>query len=534
MARKSKYNCISQTQPSDAKVWQTALYLRLSREDGDKAESESIASQRDYLQDYLRTHQDLIQYKVYADDGWSGTNFDRPQFTAMIEDIKTGKVNCVLVKDLSRFGRNYIEAGRYLETFFPLMNIRFIAVNDHIDSYADPTSVSNIMLPMRNVMNDEYCRDISGKVRSSLDIRRSQGKFIGSFSSYGYKKDPNDHHRLIIDEEAAEIVRNIFNWFIAGKSMLGIAKHLNALGIPNPSAYKRLQGMQYHHPAGEKLDGLWPDSSVRRILRNEMYTGVMVQGRNKVISYKVQVARAVPEEDWIRVEGTHEAIITRETFDLVQQLLQRDTRTTPGKQNLDLFSGFLRCADCGRSMAKKLISQPYKDYHYYICSTYKKMNSGACTKHTIRTDKLSDAVLTVVQKQVELAVEMDDLLDRISQIKKRNRTEEQLEQALNLQLAEQSRIEKMLVDLYPDYKADLLSQETYLTLKKQYEQQLSKTQDTICNLREQLAACNDAENTTNDFISTLLRHRNITKADRRPDVLVLQVCAEKQRLYFYL
>ena len=514
MARKSKYNQINQSQSSAAKTWQTALYVRLSREDGDKLESESIISQKAYLQDYLQTHKDLIQYKVYADDGWSGTNFDRPQFLAMIDDIKAGKVNCVLVKDLSRFGRNYIESGRYLETFFPLMNVRFIAINDHIDSYEDPNSVSNVMVPMKNVMNDEYCRDISNKVRSSLDIRRSQGKFIGSFATYGYKKDPNDHHRLIIDEEAAAVVRNIYSWFVEGKSIIGVAKHLNSLGIPNPSAYKRLQGMKYHHPANDKLDGLWPDSSVRRILRNEIYTGIMVQGRNKVISYKVQVARAVPEEDWIRVENTHEAIIPRETFELVQELLQRDTRTAPGKQNLDLFSGFLRCADCGRAMNKKLISQPYKNYCYYICSTFKKMNSGACTKHTIRSDKLSNAVLTVIQKQIELAVEMDDLLDAISQIKQKNRAEEQLEQALNLQTAEQARIEKTLLELYPDFKAGLLSQDSYLTLKKQYEQQLAKTQETISSLREQLASCNSAENVANDFIATLLQHRNVTELSR--------------------
>lgn len=514
MARKSKYNRTNQPQSSAAKLWQTALYVRLSREDGDKLESESIISQKAYLQDYLQSHKDLVQYRVYADDGWTGTNFDRPQFLAMIDDIKAGRVNCVLVKDLSRFGRNYVESGRYLETFFPLMGIRFISVNDHIDSYADPNSLSNIMIPMKNVMNDEYCRDISNKVRSSLDIRRSQGKYIGSFATYGYKKDPNDHHHLIIDEDAAAIVRNIYSWFLEGKSILGIAKQLNALGIPNPSAYKRLQGMKYHHPANEKLDGLWPDSSVRRILRNEMYTGVMVQGRNKVISYKVQVARAVPEENWIRVENTHEAIIPRETFGLVQELLQRDTRAAPGKQSLDLFSGFLRCADCGRAMNKKLISQPYKNYCYYICSTFKKMNSDACTKHTIRSDKLGEAVLTVIQKQIELAVEMDDLLESISQIKQKNRAEEQLEQALNHQMNEQTRIENILLELYPDFKASLLSQDSYMTLKKQYEDQLAKTQETICNLREQLASCSSTESIANDFISTLLRHRNITSLTR--------------------
>ena len=185
MARTSKYSKPKAAAAPSGRVWQAALYVRLSREDGDKVESESILSQKAYLQDFLKGRSDLRLYQIYVDDGWSGTNFDRPQFLSMIEDIRARRVDCVIVKDLSRFGRNYIESGRYLETFFPMMRVRFISVNDHIDSYADPGSLGNMIVPMKNVMNDEYCRDISTKVRSSLNIRRSQGKFIGSFAAYG-------------------------------------------------------------------------------------------------------------------------------------------------------------------------------------------------------------------------------------------------------------------------------------------------------------------------------------------------------------
>ena len=209
MARTSKY--ISEnTAPIYSEVWNAGLYIRLSKEDGDKPESESISSQKAILERFTADRPEINLYDIYIDDGWSGTDFDRPSFRKMISDITEKRLNCVIVKDLSRFGRNYVEAGKYLETIFPLFNIRFISVNDCIDSFENPQSVNNVIVPFKNIINDEYCRDISIKVRSALDIRRRQGKFIGSFAAYGYKKDPADHNKLIVDEQAAEIVKLIF------------------------------------------------------------------------------------------------------------------------------------------------------------------------------------------------------------------------------------------------------------------------------------------------------------------------------------
>ena len=252
MARKSKY------EPSSAKLstalWKPALYIRLSREDGDREESNSIASQRELLTEFADAQTDMAAPRLYTDDGYTGTDFDRPNFQRMIDDLRAGVVNCVIVKDLSRFGRNYVGVGEYLEHIFPLLNVRFISVSDNVDSFVDPRSVNSLIVPFKNIINDEYCRDISNKVRASLDLKRRQGKFIGSFASYGYRKDPDDHSHLLIDEPAAAVVRDIFDWFIGGTSVLGIAKKLNAMGIPNPSAYKRQQGMNYCHPASDKLD----------------------------------------------------------------------------------------------------------------------------------------------------------------------------------------------------------------------------------------------------------------------------------------
>ena len=407
MARKSKY------EHSSAKLsttlWKPALYIRLSREDGDREESNSIASQRELLTEFVDTQTDMTSPRLYTDDGYTGTDFDRPDFQRMLNDLRAGIINCVIVKDLSRFGRNYVGVGEYLEHIFPLLNVRFISVSDNVDSYLDPRSVNNLVVPFKNILNDEYARDISNKVRAS-------------FASYGYRKDPNDHSRLLIDEPAAAVVRDIFNWFIGGTSVLGIAKKLNAMGIPNPSAYKRQQGMNYRHPTSDKLDDLWPDSSVRRILRNPLYTGTMVQGKKRMKSYKLHISEAVPEEDWITVEQTHEAIIPIELFDKAQALFERDTRTAPTQPKVYLFSGFLRCADCGKAMNRKLISQPHRDYYYYICSTFKKQHSGACTKHTIRSDRLEQAVLETLRSQIALAVEMDELIAEINRSGARSRS----------------------------------------------------------------------------------------------------------------
>ena len=508
MARKSKYG-----QPSaklSTTLWAPALYIRLSREDGDREESNSIASQRELLTEFVDTQTDMTAPRLYTDDGCTGTDFDRPDFQRMLVDLRAGLVNCVIVKDLSRFGRNYVGVGEYLEHIFPLLNVRFISVSDNVDSYLDPRSVNNLVVPFKNILNDEYARDISNKVRASLDLKRRQGKFIGSFASYGYRKDPNDHSRLLIDEAAAAVVRDIFNWFISGTSVLGIAKKLNAMGIPNPSAYKRQQGMNYCHPASDKLDGLWPDSSVRRILRNPLYTGTMVQGKNRTKSYKLHVSEAVPEEDWITVEQTHEAIISIELFDKAQALFERDTRTAPAQPKVYLFSGFLRCADCGKAMNRK----PYGSYHYYICSTFKKQHSGACTKHTIRSDRLEQAVLETLRSQIALAVEMDELIAEINRSGARSRSADHL-QAERAQLeTERERIEQMKLSLYPDWKAGDISREEYHRLKEQFEQQQGKLDTRIAALQTRIDEAQNGVDETNSFLSQFIKYRNLQTLTR--------------------
>ena len=506
----------------DAKQWKAADYARISREDGDKEESDSIGTQFDIIDDYIAHNDDITFVDRYSDDGWSGTNFDRPDFMRLMEDIKKGKINCVIVKDLSRLGRNYILVGQYLEMIFPMLNIRFISVNDRIDSIKDPASINNALVSFKNVMNDEYCRDISNKVRSSLDRKRSKGEFIGSFASYGYMKDPDDHHHLIVDPVAAEVVKNIFDWFLQGMSIIGIAKRLNHMGIPNPSAYKRQCGLNYKHPAGQ-LDSAWPDSSVKRVLKNRLYVGDMVQNKNRTKSYKVQISVAVPEENWVIVPNMHEAIIDREKFETVQQLLMRDTRTSPGINHVSIFAGYIRCADCLRAMGKKSVAQSYGKYHYYVCQTFRKAGRNLCTKHTIREKQLYDAVLATIQSQIDLAVSMDQLVNDLKSQNVRAAKSSRLEKMLQLKEEEYEKVSRCRIDLYPDWKAGILSKDEYLSLKAKIGEQLEQIEIAIANIKEEISKYQSAPVSENKFISSFLRYRNIQVLTREVIVELIEM-----------
>lgn len=291
----------------------TAAYIRLSREDGDKSESDSIANQRALLTSYVEHHDDLILTDCYVDDGWSGTNFQRPEFQRMIRDVERGRIDCILVKDLSRFGRDYIEAGRYLERYFPEKGVRFIAVADQIDSLE---RTYNLFLPLKNVLNEQYARDISEKVHITIRSKQKQGKFIGAFAAYGYRKDPEDRNHLLVDEPAAAVVRRIFDEYENGKTIREITEELNHEKIPSPSAYKKRCGEKYRNGNCREEEPVWTYSSVCRILHSELYTGAMVQGKKEQYMHRRQ--RQKRQEEWIVIKGTHEALVDAKKWKNVQ------------------------------------------------------------------------------------------------------------------------------------------------------------------------------------------------------------------------
>lgn len=514
----SKYSDYALQPQQVIKTWKVAFYIRLSREDeGDKAESFSITSQREILKEYLKQHPDMELFDFYVDDGWSGTNFDRPDFQRMLSDIMNGKVNCVVVKDLSRFCRNAVDGGYYLDNVFMRLQIRFIAINNCLDTFSSNMNAATrcITVGVQNVINESVAATTSVNVRGTLNMTREKGEFIGSFPTYGYLKSPEDHHKLIIDEETAPVVRQIFAWFIEGKSIIGIAKELNAQGIPNPSMYKKLKGFKYRHPTGRSNDGLWPDSSVRRILMNQMYVGDMVQGKNTTISYKISKCRAVPKEDWIIVPNTHDAIIDRETFKKAQSLFCRNIRKPPSKNDVDLFSGFVRCGECLRIMNKKTNAHPYGTYHYYRCITARKMKAGtACGNHNIRIDKLQLAVTVTIQKMVDVAIEMSELLERINKNPKRVKKSDHLSKSLDVLREERQKAVKIQLDLYPDWKNGLITQQEYLGLKANISEKIAVLDEKIRNMEESLKSFSQGITDQNDFISTFKKYGNFTELTR--------------------
>lgn len=512
----TKYADYSRQLNQGVRSWKAALYIRLSKEDGDKAESYSITSQREILKEYLKLHPDVELFDFYIDDGWSGTNFDRPGFIRMMEDIYSGEVNCVIVKDLSRFGRNYTDAGNYLDNIFVRLKVRFIALNNGVDTGSDNMNAATqcISVGVTNVINESLAATTSVNVRGTLNVNRSQGKFIGSFPTYGYLKDPEDHHKLIIDEEAATVVRMIYALFIEGKSIMGIAKELNQAGIPNPSMYKKLKGMNYRHPAGKISDGLWPDSSVRRILQNEMYIGNMVQGKNTTMSYKIRQCRAIPKEDWIIVEGTHQPIIDKDTFLKAQSLFNRNIRKPPEKNEVDLFSGLVKCADCHRAMSKKSNIHPYGEYHYYRCTTAKKMQKGACSNHTIRIDKLEQAVLLYIQTMISVAADFEKILEKINLCDKRKSESSYASKMLRAHKSEREKCMKMVVDLYPDWKNGVITQEEYLILKANLNEKIEALDKQISHLEKSVRDYEKGIDSDNEFISHFKKFGNINKLSR--------------------
>ena len=510
--RTSKYEITSNSQAQSE--WRVGIYLRLSREDGDKLESDSIGNQRKLIDRYLERNPELGNIEVYLDDGYTGTNFNRPGVQRLIGDIKTKKINCIIVKDLSRFGRNYHEVGNYIEVVFPLLKIRIISVNDRIDSFKDPNSLRNASVSFKNVMNDEFCRDISNKVKGSLNMKRKRGLFIGSFASYGYKKDPDNHNKLIIDPQAAENVRLIYRLFIDGTSLHNICRILGQMGIKNPTEYKLSQGLKASKGKTlESTQGAWSDRTVRRMLQNEMYLGHMIQKQMENISHKVQVCRRVEKNKQIIVRNTHEPIITVDDFNKVQSLFGRDTWQTIGDPKpVTLLSGFVKCADCGRAMQRRTIVQPYKTYHYFNCASYRKWKT--CTKHKIPIEVVEKAVLETLRNYSIMALDMERTIAHINQAPIRNNALGRLRNAIASQETEKQRIKTQLNDLYPDHKNGLLSLEQYMQFKTQYENKIEEIDKRIGELNMQLN-CEEDMGHSNDFIETFKKYENISQLTRQ-------------------
>ena len=462
--------------------WRAALYIRLSREDGHD-ESYSVKNQRDLLLEYAGSRGGEFEVAgIYADDGHTGTDSERAGFLSLLKDVKSRKVNCVIVKDLSRLSRNYWEAGFYLEQLFLSLDVRFISLEaPALDSYRDPGRMNSILVPLQNVINDDFCRQTSLKIRGVLDSKRRRGEFIGAFAPYGYRKDPADRHRLLIDEEAARVVRDIYGWFVRGASHNGIVRRLNALGIPCPSAYKLSSGLSYRNPNARPDTRLWCAATVRRILTDRTYLGDLVQGRFRVKSYKVHTQIRTPESEWFIVPGSHEPVVSAELFQRAQELQKRTVHIPPACREPALFSGFLRCADCGKSMSRSKM----KNRVYYYCRTYKDASKAACTRHTIREDRLERAVLAALRLLVSLAVQKEAVAAAVEAFPFGGESGARLSSMLQSRERELERTLFYKRSLYETLRDGDLSPGDYRALRRRYEQREKELRRSLDVIREE-------------------------------------------------
>ena len=423
--------------------YQAALYIRLSKEDENEGPSESVTNQKSLLDEFVKNNR-LSVYDVYIDDGYSGTNFDRPDFQRMIGDIEAGKVNMVITKDLSRLGRDYIMTGHYMERYFPEKRVRYISLLDGIDTGVESTA--NDITPFRAIMNDMYAKDISRKIKSVKRDKQRKGQFIGGKPVYGYKMHPTEKNKIVVDEEAAVVVRRIFAMALDGISCRKIAAKLNEEGVPTPAAYA---GLTVPNPG--PYTGLWSSERISEMLQNETYIGNMVQGRTIKISYKSRKYLKQDRENWVVVEGTHEPLVDNETFRKVRMLVN-SRRHTRSRTYDFLLKGLIFCHECGYPLAVlNRKNAAGEDVLYFVCRTYQRFTkAGVCTCHSIKEKTVTDAIIAKVREVCEACLNPRELLpmaqEAVEQAQKENAPENEMQAIQNKIDSLTANLDKMYMD----------------------------------------------------------------------------------------
>lgn len=471
------------------------MYLRLSREDGDSSESNSISNQRQIIKSYAKENDIKLSYE-YVDDGYSGSNFDRPHFKNMINDLNKGKFNIIIVKDLSRFGRDYIESGKYLQKIFPEKGVRFISVNDNYDSENADMSDTHLILPIRNFINDSYCRDISMKVKSSKEVKRKNGEFIGAFAPFGYKKDDKDKHKLVIDKEVSHIIERIFNMKIEGYSSKAIADFLNSIGTITPSKHKENNGDNFNTGFVVK-NAKWDAKMINRIISNKVYIGVLEQGKTTKLNYKSKKEIDVSKEDWIVIQNAHEPIISKSIYLLANKMLLRDVKQSKDKPCI--LSGMLYCKDCGSPMVRRKVKAKDGYNIYYICSEYN--NTGDCSRHSVKEEYIIKATIHALNDYLS---KYNELIEKVSAIDVSKLTLKVDFDSLN---AEKKKYERLRQSLYMDLEEELITTEEFDRFRKNYLLKIKEIEKQIItkqNIVEELKAkINDKGSLVSDIVPNI-------------------------------
>lgn len=503
-------------------------YIRLSYTDDKSVESNSVSNQRKLIDDFLAQHPEIEVVCEKVDDGYSGVLYDRPAFLEMMELIKSGAANCVIVKDLSRLGREYIETGRYLRRVFPAYGVRFIAINDNVDTLNDEPD--DLTVSVKNIINEAYSRDISVKTRSALDIKRRSGDFVGAFTVYGYLKTGDKHKRLIVDPFAANVVRDIFRKRLDGLSAYHIAEELNKAGILSPLAYKRSEGLPYAKGGyADTEDCKWSATTILRILSDEIYTGTMVQGKQTTPHFKLKERELKPSEDWVRVENTHEAIIDKADFDLVQRLKGLDTRTSPQSDKVYLFSGMLICGCCGGRMTRKINRSNGKEYVYYYCPTGKK--GGCKSSSMIKESELTECVQSSLKAHINSVVSLHSLIASVSRERINQGLVQEYTGYIKSNEEQLARVEKFKRNLYESLVSGALSKEEFLQYKQEYSAKAEEIKAAIQSWNDKLSEVLENRGERNRWLNHFLQFSEMEEIDRSAVSRLIQsikISADKQ------
>lgn len=486
-----------------------AIYCRLSQDDGSVGESGSIQTQKTLLTQYCKEHQIEIG-GYYCDDGWSGTNFERPEFKRMLEDIESEKINLVIVKDLSRFGREYAQMGLYIEHYFEEKGVRFISVAENIDS---KNGIDNLVLPFTNVINSFYARQASTKTKAAHRARVKSGMFIGSRAPFGYQKDPNDRHHLIVDPPAADVVRDIFQMFADGIGYVRMTKILRERGVLNPQAYFNQNNPDYYKNSDywrKPFD--WHATSVRAILNNPVYLGKVVFGRSKTKGFFDKRRVEAAEEEWVVAENTHEPLITQELWDTVHQMMKARRREN-GKGEVQPFAGLVKCADCGSSLNVSY-DKKHGRYTGFSCWVYKNYGKERCTSHAIGWKTLNQLVLEDIRRNAIIARtntgEYMDMLIAAKTEKKKTETDRCRRELkkVDKRIAELS---KILTKLYEDAALEKISEERYQTMAPGYEREQVVLKEKREELTTEIAHSEEIYENIEAFLPVIWKYTNITE-----------------------
>lgn len=472
MARKSRKDLHKENiQPQSEILYYTAIYARLSIEDNG-IQGDSIENQIEMIEKYISKCQDLKVIHTFVDNGETGTNFERPAFSDMMEEVKKGAINCIVVKDLSRFGRNYLETGNYLEKIFPYLGIRFISVNDHFDSLHDRKS-DTLLVPLKSILHDTYAKDISRKVSSAIDTKKKSGKFMGKIPPYGYVRDEQDRYKLCVHTERAEIIRMIFKWRTEGMGSVSIAHRLNDMAVPTQLQIRFAEG---HHDGKEHA--LWRGSAVVDILKNPCYIGCMVERKGSNLLCKGWENKVIPESEWNLIENTHEPIIDKETFEKVQRLVS-ESRGKRKQQVADksyrqrtenILSGMVQCGICGSGVHRDsgYFRKDGSLVHYSFYCSNKYIKTKGCSSRTVDETELHNYIFQACKKQLELLADMKELIDDMVENKKNSRYISSLKQEIRILEDKQQKLRRKRNDLYADFKDGLLTEREYTFRRDKY------------------------------------------------------------------